>query len=251
MQDESAGDSEVGGCRFPALSCHAMLSRRERRRTETRERLLEAALRLLSEQDFDAVTVEMITEAAEVGKGTFFNYFSNKEAIVAYLFESRLRLLTEILSAEEKPEEGEAPTAIGEEKKDSVALALPEPCAARSTVGGPLWRQMVAITHLMGEMDGMSKRLQRTLLSLALTNDVVRAASLSKRARVIEVGGKLVRAAQAGGELRADLPAEVLTDYLINIYFNALYAWSQSDSEESLHAVIDRTYALVWEGVKR
>jgi hypothetical protein len=102
----------------------------------------------------------------------------------------------------------------------------------------------------MGELDGTSKRLQRTLLSLALANDAVRAASLSKRGSIIKVGGELVRAAQAAGELRADLSAETLTDYLINIYFNALYAWSQSDSDESLHAVIDRTYTLAWEGVK-
>src|SRR5438105_9812722 len=104
MQDESAGDSEGDERGMQALGCQAFLSRRERRRTETRERLLEAALRLLSERDFDAVTVEMITEAADVGKGTFFNYFANKEAIVAYLFESRLRLLTEILSAEGEEE---------------------------------------------------------------------------------------------------------------------------------------------------
>ncbi|HLV79337.1 MAG TPA: hypothetical protein VKT32_03615 [Chthonomonadaceae bacterium] len=115
---------------------------------------------------------------------------------------------------------------------------------------GPLWRRIVGITHLMVELDGTSKRLQRTLLSLALTNDAVRAASVGKRARVIAVGGELVRAAQAGGELRDDLPAEALTDYLINAYFNALYVWSLSESEESLHAVIERMYALVWEGVR-
>jgi len=239
MQDVSAGDCEGEGSEHPAMNCPVALSRRERRRTETRERLLETALRLLSERDFDAVTVEMITEAADVGKGTFFNYFANKEAIVAYLFESRLCLLKEIL----------------EFIPSSLSIALPEGmpwerCAAHGTVGGPMWQRIVGITHLMCELDGTSKRLQRTLLSLALTNDAVRAASLSKRGSIIAVGGELVRAAQAAGELRADLSAEALTDYLINLYFNALYAWSQSDSDESLHAVIERTYALAWEGVK-
>jgi AcrR family transcriptional regulator len=242
MQDEAAGDSEGEGCGVQALGCQAFLSRRERRRKETRERLLEAALRLLSERDFDAVTVEMITEAANVGKGTFFNYFANKEAIVAYLFESRLRLLAEIL------EEGKRQKA--KDKRRKATVALPEQCAARIPVGGPHWRRIVGITHLMGELDGTSKRLQRTLLSLALTNDAVRAASVGKRGRIIAVGGELVRAAQAAGELRDDLSAEALMDYLINIYFNVLYAWSQSDSEESLHVVIERIYALAWEGVR-
>src|SRR3569623_310718 len=75
------------------------VSRRERRRAETRNRLYEAALRLLSEHDFDTVTVEMITEAAEVGKGTFFNYFKNKEGILSYYFENQVRMLTETLQA--------------------------------------------------------------------------------------------------------------------------------------------------------
>ena len=61
--------------------------RRERKRLETRDRLFQSAMRLLSERDFNDVTVEMITEDADVGKGTFFNYFPNKEAIVTYRFE--------------------------------------------------------------------------------------------------------------------------------------------------------------------
>ncbi len=71
--------------------------RRERRRVETRERLYEAAMTLLSERDFEAVTIEMITEAADVGKGTFFNHFANKEAIVGYRYERTLPFLTEML----------------------------------------------------------------------------------------------------------------------------------------------------------
>src|SRR5277367_1420353 len=54
-------------------------SRRERRGQETRQRIFQEALRLFSERGFHNVTVEQITEAADVGKGTFFNYFPSKE----------------------------------------------------------------------------------------------------------------------------------------------------------------------------
>src|SRR6202040_4364816 len=57
--------------------------RRERRRLETRERLYRAALELFAERGFLETTVEDITEAADVGKGTFFNYFPTKEHILA------------------------------------------------------------------------------------------------------------------------------------------------------------------------
>src|SRR5271157_4056974 len=64
--------------------------RRERRSTETRERLYRAALRLFAERGFQETTVEDITEAADVGKGTFFNYFATKEHVLGVMAEIQL-----------------------------------------------------------------------------------------------------------------------------------------------------------------
>src|SRR5580693_7079913 len=66
---------------MPAANSRA--GRRERHRTETRDRLYRAALALFAERGFLETTVEDITEAADVGKGTFFNYFPTKEHILA------------------------------------------------------------------------------------------------------------------------------------------------------------------------
>ena len=51
---------------------------------ETRERLFRAALDLFARKGFTETTVEDITEAADVGKGTFFNYFPSKEAAIVW-----------------------------------------------------------------------------------------------------------------------------------------------------------------------
>src|ERR1700735_4139765 len=56
--------------------------RRSRRSAETRERLFVAAVQLFAEKGFAETTVEDITNAADVGKGTFFNYFPSKEHIL-------------------------------------------------------------------------------------------------------------------------------------------------------------------------
>jgi hypothetical protein len=56
--------------------------RRERRTVETRESLFRAALDLFARKGFTETTVEDITEAADVGKGTFFNYFPSKDHIL-------------------------------------------------------------------------------------------------------------------------------------------------------------------------
>ena len=59
--------------------------RRERRRQETSEKLFMAAMELFSRKGFAQTKVEDITEAADVGKGTFFNYFPSKEHVLGYL----------------------------------------------------------------------------------------------------------------------------------------------------------------------
>jgi AcrR family transcriptional regulator len=55
------------------------MGRRDRKKAETREALRGAALRLAIEHGYDQVTVEEITEAADVSTRTFFNYFTSKD----------------------------------------------------------------------------------------------------------------------------------------------------------------------------
>src|SRR5205809_2765216 len=65
-------------------------SRRLRRSAELRDRLFRAALNLFAKKGFAETTVEDITEAADVGKGTFFNYFPSKEHILLAFGEMQL-----------------------------------------------------------------------------------------------------------------------------------------------------------------
>ncbi|MGD1075472.1 MAG: TetR family transcriptional regulator, partial [Thermodesulfovibrionales bacterium] len=58
------------------------IGRRARRCIETREKIFRVALQLLAERGFSATTIDAIAEGADIGKGTFFNYFENKESIL-------------------------------------------------------------------------------------------------------------------------------------------------------------------------
>lgn len=58
---------------------------RETSKYERRERLYEAALALFRAQGYEATTVDQVTRRAGLAKGTFFNYFPTKHAVLRYL----------------------------------------------------------------------------------------------------------------------------------------------------------------------
>jgi len=57
-------------------------SLRERKKSATRRRIVDTAIRLFSERGFEGPTIDEIAGAAEIGKGTVYNYFSTKEEIL-------------------------------------------------------------------------------------------------------------------------------------------------------------------------
>src|SRR5256885_11018034 len=68
-------------------------SRRLRRSAELRERLFRAALSLFAKKGYAETTVEDITQEADLGKGTFFNYFPSKEHVLMAFGEMQLAKL--------------------------------------------------------------------------------------------------------------------------------------------------------------
>jgi AcrR family transcriptional regulator len=64
-----------------------MVQLRERKKRETRKRILEAAAALFAEEGFAATTMEAVAARAEVGVGTLYNYFGAKDRLLLGVFE--------------------------------------------------------------------------------------------------------------------------------------------------------------------
>ena len=77
-------------------------NRRDRRKLATRQVLLDATQALLASRSMDALSVDEIVMRADVAKGTFYNHFSDKDALARELASHvRTRLENEITRTNE------------------------------------------------------------------------------------------------------------------------------------------------------
>lgn len=88
-----------GGRKMKAVRGRAPVSRRELNKQLTQEAIFDAAMALFKTQGYEATTIEEIALASGVSKGTVFNYFPSKDAILGYI---SARHLTSLLKEAEK-----------------------------------------------------------------------------------------------------------------------------------------------------
>ena len=72
----------IFGSDMAAQAQSTSLSRVERKRIEARARIVDAAARLMRERGVEAVTINDITSAADVGHGSFYLHFKSKHEVL-------------------------------------------------------------------------------------------------------------------------------------------------------------------------
>src|SRR5216684_4529370 len=150
--------------------------RRQRRSADIRERLFRAALKLFSEKGFAETTVEDITNAADVGKGTFFNYFPSKDHILLAFGEMQLSKLEDAIE---------------------TARRINEPM--------PKFLRWLGVR--MTQEPTRNPEIIRALLRAYLSTTPVREAMLEMQKRVHALHTQMIQLGQERGEIRDDLPA--------------------------------------------
>jgi TetR/AcrR family transcriptional regulator, cholesterol catabolism regulator len=126
-----------------AVDVPAPLGRRERKKLETKDRIVECAVALFASRGYDSTTMEDIGDCADVARATVFNYFPRKEDIVYEWIARRRAVIAAILATGEH----EAPDTASRLRRAFRALAHTyddDPITGRAMVraflraGGPL-----------------------------------------------------------------------------------------------------------------
>ena len=188
------------------------ISHRERKKIETRQRLLEEAFRLFAGRGYNATTIEEITAAANVAKGTFFNYFETKEAVLPAIAEWRIELIEQALA----PEQGAPSNPI-------TRIKLILHMAAEDPLTDPLTAEhlFAASTH---QRDVQPVRALTRLLA------------------------EQVLQAQEVGDIRPGLDPVYLGGVLRALFFQQLIAWHCGYRPRPLRELLDAAVELLLDG---
>ena len=185
------------------------LSRRERHKEATRLALQEAALSLIEERGLAAVTVEAITERADVALRTFSNYFACKEDAVL----------------------GLEPATAG-----SLAASL----AARPADEDPLASlRAVLVGHMVGHLEPVEATLRRIRVVNAEPELKGR---LAGRFDQLTAGLVRVVAQRMGVDPDRDLYPTVLVSACANAARSALLWWSAQEPRAELEPILARAF---------
>jgi AcrR family transcriptional regulator len=203
--------------RTPGRNPASNPSRRQRRSTEIRERLFRAALDLFARKGFAETSVEDITEAADVGKGTFFNYFPSKDHILMAFGEMQLTKL---------------------EAAIEVARRTNEPM--------PDFLRLLGVR--MTQEPTRNPAIVRALLQAYLSTTPVRAAMIDLQKRVQALHTQMIQLGQDRGEIRDDLPAAEIANVFRQTIFGTLLIWSLY-GDATLHERIEAAFNLLWTGL--
>ena len=192
-------------------------SRRVRRSAELRERLFRAALVLFGKKGYAETTVEDITEAADVGKGTFFNYFPTKEHILMAFGEMQL---------------GKLEAIVHDTKQSDL----------------PMQEVLRMLVLRMTEEPIRNPAIVRALLQANLSSVRVRGAMLHIHDRNRALLGQLIRHGQEHLEIRTDLPPEEIAQVWRQTIFGTLLFWSLA-GDASLTQRIEQSLSVLWTGI--
>ena len=195
-------------------------SLRERQKEKRRTRIYNVAIDLFKQGGFQTTTATDIAKASNVSRGTFFNYYPYKEAVLLDYGAQIMGRLREL--AETRLAEGAPPATVLQE----VWTRLADESGQERDLIPPLAYEL---------MNPSPERARIAYQALPLS-------------RVIEL---VLRPMQQAGQLRADLSLQRMSNLIADTYLMIALRWSAYGTERSLAEEMRLTLSFLMEGVLR
>jgi AcrR family transcriptional regulator len=192
--------------------------RRERKKDETKRKIIDVALELFHRQGFAATTMEQIADTADVAKGTLYNHFSTKEAIVGEYMRRTVR----------------------ENEPDAVKFfkELPD---TRS--------RLYVFMEKIAEWTELNKEIVGIYVSYRMQN-LFRPQDERERSGFESLLAKIIGHGQASGELRKNISQEKLVKYFEVLHAMTLRNWLVEPEEFPLQQNLIEAVDLFLTGAK-
>lgn len=198
------------------------MSLREKKKAITKNKIFEVSGKLFKEKGFENTTINEITKEAGIAKGTFFNYFPTKEALLFYFAEQKADLVYKLI---EKEIIGNLPTKI-KIKKFLVTLA-------------EIYEEDKDLTKLLFFEYGKYIANSRKFL----------VKERNPHSRVVKVIHVLLQEGKEKKEVRNSIDIQMAAETLDAMYFHTLMMWMKSESKQSFSKDISAKVDLLFEGI--
>jgi AcrR family transcriptional regulator len=193
-------------------------SLREKKKIETKSKIFEIAGRLFKEKGFENVTVDEITREAGIAKGTFFNYFPTKTALLLYFGEQKGELAYNLIKNE----------------------------AMRSI---PIKDKIKNIMVVVAKSNEKDKELSKLLVFEYIKHAGSRANEEGTSSRFITLLYGLLSEGAKNGEVRGGIDVKKAAENLSAIYFQSLVRWLRSEQDYSFSEEISEKVDMIFDGI--
>jgi len=195
-------------------------NRQERKKAQTRGLIFDTAMELFLKQGYDETTIEQIVTKADVAKGTFFNHFPTKDAILSELGWQRVEMAEVLL-----------------EKEFSVLNSAQEKIICLLEVFGQVNEENKEITELV---------FRHTFIQMSSEFDQEK--QDQRQFKCIIEG--LVSEGQAQGEFVNNVEPRHVADIIAGMYFFTLYHWLLGELDNSLRQELLARTKIILRGIQ-
>ena len=183
-----------------------------------RDRIYTAAIELIRERGYDAVTMADIARAAGVARASVFNHFPAKLAFLGEWFE---RFTRKVLNE------------------------------ASEQAGNSAWARLVRVLEVMGKGAHANKDIIIHVASLAMGHGPLAAteAELDDELQLFFVA--IIRDGQAAGEIDPELDAEYLADMWVGLLTVTAHDWVNRGQRSNLSADLTNRFGTLFRGIEK